>query len=236
MDWLTFWDHIVGHLVWPSVVVVGLLSQHRAVGGLIKSISEFKLKVGNNEASVGTRALEDVTKTIDVAAKVVAEKVPDEMPALRPSEPPQKRVKDEPAEDAPGRLIEPPAGEKLVLQARKRLRFRDAAAHSTPAVVIERAWQEVRTVVYAFLGINRTANDWFDLDGLPDEQLIAKLKADPRVDAELLKAIVELKMIRNDAVTTIGWQPTTNEGRWYSDNAERVIELLVLAGAKKKPE
>jgi hypothetical protein len=244
MDGLEFTEKVVGHIVvlltayaWPIVGALIVLSQKAALQKLIEGISELSLKIGNSEAKIGTRKIEGLTKTVDVAEAIVTETVPDVLPELPPSAPPQKRVKDKPEEapqEGPGVLIEPTNGENLVLQARKRLKFRDSARSSTPSVVIERAWQEVRNSVYKLLGIDKTATDWFDLDGWPDDQLIAKLKSDPRVDTSLMKAVVELKMIRNDATTRVGWQPTTNDARSYQENAQRVVGLVEIAGAQKK--
>lgn len=247
MEWveliLSFIEKQTGHMVtlgvgcaWAVVAALLFYTQRDAIAKLIESISEASLKIGNNEAKIGTRKLEELTKAVDVAEAVAVEKVPEQLPAPAAPDVSEDR-EEEPAaapQEAPGGLIEPTRGEKLVLQARKRLKFRDSDAYSTPAVTIERAWQEVRASVYKLLGIDRTAKNWFDLDGLPDEQLISKLKADPRVDIALLKAIVELKMIRNDAITTIGWQPTQNEGRWYLENAQRVVGLIGMAASKMR--
>jgi len=244
MDWLTFIDHETQHLVWPLVVVFGLLSQHRAVGGLIKGIENLKLKWGDKEASVAMRSL---SHTVDVAEAIAVETVPDEMPALPPAEPPLKRVPDpiddaevEPLvlEDKPPkelRLPLSPRAERLKKRAADIYRERQELGYVAPKVVIERAWVEVRDAVFSMLGLSTPSRRYFDMDSLPDEELITELKADPRVDSALLRAIVELKMVRNDATTTIGWQPTRNEAGEYKLNAQRVIEL-VEAAATKKPE
>lgn len=230
MDSLTFWDHFTGHVValltayaWPIVVFVVVLSQHKAFSGLIKAIESLKFKWGDKEASVAMRSLAGAVDDAEASADKPAANV---VSAAAPAPQVEDAKPADPVPDAP-RTTKTFSG--------RRLKFRDAAWEA-PAVAIERSWQQVRIAVYKLLGIDKTATSWFELDGVPDEQLIAKLKADPRVDAALLRAIVELKMIRNDATTTIGWQPTTSEGHSYRESALRVVELVDQVATKKKPD
>ena len=73
-----------------------------------------------------------------------------------------------------------------------------------PPVVIHNARMEVRGALYKLLGLEKTAMDWWSLDGMPDEQLIGRAKKEGKLKGSLLKAVVELMMIHNDAVNTIG--------------------------------
>lgn len=225
VDLLTFWAHVIEHSAWPVVVLVGVLSQHKAIAGLIKSIAEFKLKWGDKEASVGTRRIDHLSESVIEAAAAPKQNETRQVPPGHASEADASRDEHQ--------LIAPATSAPFKLQARKRLMLSEAA-HEAPAVVIERAWRDVRSAAYKLLGIDESAKTWWELDGLPDDQLIAELKADSRMDAKLFKAVLELEMIRNDAVTTLGWQPTPQDGQRYLESARWVVELIEAAAATKR--
>ncbi len=254
MEWaeliLSFIEKQTGHLVtliaafaWPLVVVVFLVQQKAKIGALIDRVK----KVSASKEGV----------TVDIADQLgeVKENVAVAKEEVEKQKPTVEDVKPEATDKGVRRMIEEVDTEAAAQGQPKPYRFRDAAMplpgtpmfsmkdyeddqrnwlrmmevyKNAPPVVIHHAWQEVRGMLYKVLGLEKTATDWWSLDGIPDEQLVGRAHRAGKLTGSLYKAVVELMMIHNDAMSTIGWQPNQVQVLEYVQNAGEVVTLLSM--------
>lgn len=254
MEWaeliLSFIEKQTGHLVtliaafaWPLVVVVFLVQQKAKIGALIDRVK--KVSAGKEGVTVD---IADQLGEVKESVAVAKEEVEKQKPTV-------EDVKPEAADKGVRRMIEEVDTEAAAQGQPKRYRFRDAAMplpgtpmfsmkdyeddqrnwlrmmevyKNAPPVVIHHAWQEVRGMLYKVLGLEKTATDWWSLDGIPDEQLVGRAHRAGKLTGSLYKAVVELMMIHNDAMSTIGWQPNQVQVLEYVQNAGEVVTLLSM--------
>ncbi len=230
MDGLEFTEKLIGHVVallvgyaWPVVVVVFLVHQREALSKLIDRIKTFKAGKDGVSVDIGD-------KLLDVKENVAEAKT--ELPAV---------VGVVQAAQAPNvaeahgevRELEAPEFVHKDLKRRNWLHMADIYKNAPP-VVIHNAWMEVRGALYKVLGLEKTAVDWWSLDGMPDEQLVGRVKRQGKLGESLLKAVTELMVIHGDAVSTIGWQPNQAQVFDYVQSAGEVVDIIMDAlGADK---
>ena len=260
MDGLEFTEKIIEHVAWPVVVLVGLLSQHRAFEGFIKAIENLKLKWGDKEASLGTRELtkqvETNTATVGLATAEVITKAgadPVEIPAFE---------QDMDVDAADG--DKPTGGEQLGMHDRvdaeviradpviaaqihkleTEFHLRGGAGKSStmikaialsdaaPNSAITNAWSSVRVALQKVVtGWGMYAKQRFTVFDIDDDLLISLAGRIGKFHPTLMLSIEQLRKIYVEVTSTDSYLITSSAARQYIENASQVAGLIEVAAA-----